>query len=54
MSCGFGVPEYEFKADRDVHFKWAETKGEDGLNEYIHEKNLVSLDGLPTDLSFKK
>ena len=54
MSCGFGVPEYEFKTDRDTHFKWAEAKGEDGLNEYIQEKNLVSLDGLPTDLSLKK
>lgn len=54
MSCGFGVPEYEFKSDRDVHFKWAETKGVDGVWEYAKEKNLVSLDGLPTDLSLKK
>lgn len=54
MSCGFGVPEYEFKADRDIHFKWAEAKGEEGLNEYIQEKNLISLDGLPTDLSIGK
>ena len=54
MSCGFGVPEYEFKADRDIHFKWAEAKGEEGLNEYIQEKNLISLDGLPTDLSIVK
>lgn len=53
-SCGFGVPEYEFKADRDIHFKWADAKGKNGLIEYINQKNLVSLDGLPTDLSFKK
>jgi hypothetical protein len=54
MSCGFGVPEYEFKADRDTHFKWADNKGTDGVWEYAKENNLVSLDGLPTDLALKK
>ena len=49
-SCGFGVPLYEYVGDRDIHFDWAEKKGEAGLQEYIREKNLVSLDGLPTDL----
>ena len=50
-SCGFGVPFFEYKGERDIHFKWAEQKGEDGLKAYIQEKNLVSLDGLPTDIS---
>ena len=36
--------------DRDIHFEWAEKKGADGLHEYVLEKNLKSLDGLPTDL----
>ena len=49
-SCGFGVPLYEFVAHRDIHFDWANKKGEEGLREYVNEKNLVSLDGLPTDL----
>lgn len=49
-SCGFGVPLFEYKGERDIHFEWAEKKGSDGLQEYIKEKNLVSLDGLPTDL----
>lgn len=50
-SCGFGVPFFDYKGERDIHFKWAEQQGEDGLKAYIKEKNLVSLDGLPTDIS---
>jgi hypothetical protein len=50
-SCGFGVPFFDYKGERDIHFKWAEQKGEEGLNAYIQEKNLISLDGLPTDIS---
>ncbi|GAB4038436.1 pyridoxamine 5'-phosphate oxidase family protein [Spirosoma jeollabukense] len=49
-SCGFGVPFFDYVGERDVHFDWAEKKGEDGLVDYIEEKNLVSLDGLPTNL----
>jgi hypothetical protein len=49
-SCGFGVPLYEFAGDRDIHFEWAEKKGEEGLREYVKEKNMVSLDGLPTSV----
>src|SRR5262245_10224507 len=52
-SCGFGVPLYDFVGDRDIHFEWAEKKGPDGLQEYVKEKNLVSLDGLPTDLGLE-
>ena len=49
-SCGFGVPQYEYVGERDTHFKWAESKGEAGLNNYVQQNNLVSLDGLPTDI----
>jgi len=52
-SCGFGVPLYDYAGERDIHFEWAEKKGADGLHEYIREKNLKSLDGLPTDLGIK-
>ena len=52
-SCGFGVPLYNYKGERDIHFDWANKKGSNGLQEYIKEKNLVSLDGLPTDLGLK-
>lgn len=49
-SCGFGIPEFEYKGERTIHFEWAEKKGEDGLAEYIQKNNSVSLDGLPTTL----
>ena len=49
-SCGFGVPLFEYVGERDMHFKWAEKKGEDGMAEYVQKNNLVSLDGLPTDI----
>lgn len=53
-SCGYGVPLYEYKGDRDIHFEWAEKKGKDGLFEYMQEKNLTSLDGMPTPLKLSQ
>jgi hypothetical protein len=53
-SCGFGVPMYDFKGNRDLHFEWAEAKGEKGLEEYIEINNLKSLDGLPTAISLTR
>jgi len=52
-SCGFGVPYYEYTGERDHSHQWAEKKGAEGLEDYKKEKNLVSLDGLPTALSGK-
>lgn len=49
-SCGFGVPQYEYNGERDIHFTWADKKGEEGLADYIRQNNLVSMDGLPTFL----
>jgi len=51
-SCGFGVPLYEYLGEREQMTAWAEKKGEDGLKAYIEEKNVKSLDGLPTDHGF--
>lgn len=48
-SCGYGVPLYEYAGERTIMFDWAAKKGELGLQEYIQEKNRVSVDGLPTD-----
>ena len=53
-SCGFGVPLYHYAGERDIHFEWAEKKGKEGLQEYIREKNLKSLDGLPSDLGLRR
>ncbi len=49
-SCGFGVPLYEFKAERDTLNRVAEKKGEEGIKLYQQENNVVSIDGLPTKL----
>ncbi|MFI5154137.1 MAG: pyridoxamine 5'-phosphate oxidase family protein [Chitinophagales bacterium] len=49
-SCGFGVPQYEYIGEREMHFEWAKQQGPDGLDQYIEEKNLKSLDGLPTPI----
>lgn len=45
-SCGYAVPLYEFKKDRDVLDKWAANKGKEGLIEYRATKNTQSIDGL--------
>lgn len=50
-SCGFGVPLYAYTGERDHSQKWAEKKGAEGLEAYKQEKNLVSIDGLPTPLA---
>jgi hypothetical protein len=49
-SCGYGVPLYEYKGERNQHFKWAEKLGAEGLVAYRNENNLTSIDGLPTPL----
>ena len=46
-SCGYAVPLYEYKSDRDVLDKYSLNKGEDGLKEYRAQKNRQSIDGLP-------
>lgn len=52
-SCGFGVPLFSYEGERNIHFDWAEKKGAGGLKAYVKEKNLVSLDGLPTNLGLE-
>jgi Pyridoxamine 5'-phosphate oxidase len=47
-SCGMGVPEYDFLGHRDSLIQWAEKKGDAGIQQYWHDKNRVSIDGLPT------
>ncbi|MEO6804041.1 MAG: pyridoxamine 5'-phosphate oxidase family protein [Granulicella sp.] len=49
-SCGFGVPLFEYVGERDQLVRWAESKGEEGLDDYRRQKNACSIDGLPTGL----
>jgi len=49
-SCGYAVPYYNFVEQRNRLTKWTAGKGEDGIKEYWQEKNLVSIDGIPTGI----
>jgi hypothetical protein len=50
-SCGFGVPLFDYVGERDQLTRWAQSKGEEGLEEYRHLKNERSIDGFPTGLA---
>jgi hypothetical protein len=49
-SCGYGTPLFEYRGERPSLDNWARSKGEEGLEAWWREKNLVSIDGLPTGL----
>lgn len=49
-SCDYAVPEYQFLNQRETLTAFAQKKGESGIKVYWKEQNLVSIDGLPTDL----
>lgn len=49
-SCGFQIPFYEFKGERDLLDKWAEKKGRTGIKQYWQEMNKFSLDGKPSGI----
>ena len=46
-SCGYSVPLYDFREEREVLNKWAESRGPEKLQAYRAEKNVRSIDGLP-------
>jgi hypothetical protein len=50
-SCGYGVPLFEYIGEREALRRWAEQKGDAGLEEYRRQKNAHSLDGLATGLA---
>lgn len=45
-SCGYSVPTFEYRGERDTLVKWSEKKGPEGLVRYRDENNRRSLDGL--------
>jgi hypothetical protein len=49
-SCGYNVPRFDFREDRDTLTRWTEKKGKEGIEAYWREKNLRSIDGYPTGL----
>lgn len=49
-SCGYGVPLYEYRGERDQLQRWAQSKGPDGVAQYQRDHNTESLDGLLSGL----
>ncbi len=49
-SCGYAVPLMDFQEDRQALALWSDKRGEDGIRDYWVEKNVTSLDGLPTGI----
>ena len=49
-SCGYGVPRHEGLAERDTLRKYWESRGGDAPEKYQRDKNLESIDGLPTGI----
>ncbi|MEM9209231.1 MAG: pyridoxamine 5'-phosphate oxidase family protein [Pseudomonadota bacterium] len=46
-SCGYGVPEMDFRKDRESMANWVRSKTDDELVQYRRDNNSQSLDGLP-------
>lgn len=49
-TCGFAVPMYEFKSQRNQLLEYTCKLGDQKMHEYRLEKNQTSIDGLPTYL----
>ena len=49
-SCGYAVPFMDYQEDRTVLRKWAEKRGEAGIEQYWADKNQTSIDGLPSGI----
>ena len=47
LSCGFSVPYYEYKSERNQLIDWSHKKGAEGLRTYQANNNAASIDGLP-------
>lgn len=49
-TCGFAVPLFEYKGERDNLLEFSCNMGPDKMDAYRHERNQKSIDGLPTYL----
>ena len=45
-SCGYAVPFYDYRGQRETLLKWADRQGAEALKEYRVKKNQHSIDGL--------
>jgi len=46
-SCGWGVPFYEFKSERDQLHRFLEAKSVEEWKDHRYTTNAQSIDGLP-------
>lgn len=46
-SCGFGVPFMDYRGERPDMARWLSKRTDDGLVDYVAQKNATSIDGLP-------
>jgi hypothetical protein len=46
-SCGWAVPFYEYKSDRDQLLRWVDAATDEGWKARRYATNAVSIDGLP-------
>lgn len=49
-ACGYAVPLFEYRSERETLVKYWEAKGEAAVPDYQRTKNITSIDGLPTPL----
>jgi hypothetical protein len=49
-SCGFGVPLFEHKGNRENLIEWASNKTDSEIENYWKRKNQTSIDGKPTNI----
>ena len=46
-SCGYCVPLMDLVGTRPQRERWLRSKGEQGVRDYVRERNALSIDGLP-------
>jgi hypothetical protein len=49
-SCGYAVPRFDGLEERDTLRRYWEKRGDDAAVQYQQDKNLESIDGLPTGI----
>lgn len=49
-SCGFGVPFFEYKSERNLLLEWADKKGIEGVKNYWENNNKLTIDERETGI----
>ncbi len=49
-ACGYAVPLFDYKAERETLVKYWQAKDDDDLETYQRTRNNISIDGLPTPI----